>query len=92
MTGLADAEAAACHILQRPNALTEWCIIKLGSQGALLCSKAPLQRLQAPAFQVVLPMAYRVSKTLLQQLFLLAMKSESGPLLIIEEGIEARSR
>lgn len=53
VTGIADPEASATHILERPGALTEWCIIKLGSHGALLCSKSPLQHLKAPAFQVL---------------------------------------
>lgn len=39
VTGLADAQAQAAHILDRPGARTEWCVIKRGAEGAILASK-----------------------------------------------------
>lgn len=41
VTGCADAESAAMHVLDRPGAATEWCIVKKGSQGALVATKSP---------------------------------------------------
>ena len=41
ITGISEPEAAAWFILDRPNAVTEWCIVKLGSQGSVLCTKSP---------------------------------------------------
>lgn len=38
MTGQSDPEAAARWILARPGAATEWCVIKLGKDGAILCT------------------------------------------------------
>mmetsp|Transcript_20261 Transcript_20261/g.44241 ORF Transcript_20261/g.44241 Transcript_20261/m.44241 type:complete len:412 (+) Transcript_20261:120-1355(+) len=39
VTGFDDPEKAARFVLARPNARTEWCVVKLGSKGALLCTK-----------------------------------------------------
>lgn len=39
VTGEDDPEAAARFVLQRPGARTEWCVIKMGAKGALLCSR-----------------------------------------------------
>lgn len=41
ITGTSDPEEAAHAILDRPGAVTQWCVVKLGSQGAVLCSKSP---------------------------------------------------
>ncbi|EIE24898.1 Ribokinase-like protein, partial [Coccomyxa subellipsoidea C-169] len=41
ITGTSDPEAAAHAILERPGAVTQWCVVKLGSRGAVLCSKSP---------------------------------------------------
>ena len=40
ITGTSDPEAAAHAILDRPGAVTQWCVVKLGSRGAVLCSKS----------------------------------------------------
>ena len=39
VTGHSDPEAAAAHVLSRPRARTEWCVIKLGRDGAFLRSR-----------------------------------------------------
>ena len=39
MTGFSYPEAAAVHVLSRLGARTEWCVIKLGKEGALLRSR-----------------------------------------------------
>lgn len=39
ITGESGPEAAASSILQRPGAKTQWCIVKLGGEGAVLCTK-----------------------------------------------------
>lgn len=52
VTGEADPEAAAAAIVQRPGSLTEWCVIKLGPQGALLRTKTPPRSIRQPAIQV----------------------------------------
>ncbi|BDA49261.1 probable 5-dehydro-2-deoxygluconokinase [Coccomyxa sp. Obi] len=41
ITGTSDPEEAAHAILDRPGAVTQWCVVKLGSRGAVLCSKTP---------------------------------------------------
>jgi sugar/nucleoside kinase (ribokinase family) len=41
VTGCGNAEAAARFILDRPNARTEWCIVKRGAEGAVLVSRSP---------------------------------------------------
>lgn len=41
ITGTSDPEAAAHAILDRPGAATQWCIVKLGSRGSVLCTKSP---------------------------------------------------
>ena len=40
-TRTSDPEAAAHAILDRPGAVTQWCVVELGSRGAILCSKSP---------------------------------------------------
>eukprot|EP00878_Enallax_costatus_P032986 GHUV01036348.1.p1 GENE.GHUV01036348.1~~GHUV01036348.1.p1 ORF type:complete len:298 (+),score=89.05 GHUV01036348.1:387-1280(+) len=53
VTGLRDPQAAAVAVLSRPGAKTEWCVVKLGAQGALLVTKSPQQQVyHAGAFQV----------------------------------------
>ena len=52
MTGHSDAEQAAISIVNRPGAQTEWCVIKLGPQGALIRTKHPPQTLRQSALQV----------------------------------------
>jgi hypothetical protein len=37
VTGFQDPEEAARAILARPGTHTEWCVVKLGARGALLC-------------------------------------------------------
>ena len=39
VTGHADPDMAARAVLERPGANTEWCVVKLGGNGALLRSK-----------------------------------------------------
>lgn len=51
MTGLSDAEKAAQKILNREGAMTQWCVIKLGAQGAMICTKSPAQTIRQPAIQ-----------------------------------------
>ncbi|KAK9830908.1 hypothetical protein WJX81_003466 [Elliptochloris bilobata] len=41
ITGLADPEAACRALLQRRGAATQWCCVKLGSRGAVLCTRSP---------------------------------------------------
>ena len=52
MTGERDPEAAARAVLSRPGAKTEWCVVKEGSQGALLLSKTAPGVFQARALEV----------------------------------------
>lgn len=52
VTGLSDPEEAAISILDRPQSLTEWCVIKMGPQGALLRTRSPPRTLRQPAIQV----------------------------------------
>ncbi len=40
VTGQSDPEAAARAVLARPGCLAEWCVVKMGGQGALLCRRA----------------------------------------------------
>ena len=54
VTGHSDAEMAGQAILDRPGSLTQWCVIKLGPQGALLRTKNPAQTIKQPAIQVKL--------------------------------------
>lgn len=39
ISGLQDPEAAGRWVLDRPGAVTRWCLIKLGPGGALLVSR-----------------------------------------------------
>lgn len=52
VTGEQDAEAAARHILSRPGARTEWCIIKRGAEGALLASRSQEEFYRQQALKV----------------------------------------
>ncbi|KAF6266752.1 Ribokinase-like protein [Scenedesmus sp. NREL 46B-D3] len=53
VTGLADPQAAAEAVLARPNCKTEWCVVKLGGDGALLVTKSPqVEVYRAGAFKV----------------------------------------
>jgi sugar/nucleoside kinase (ribokinase family) len=53
VTGLADPQAAAEAVLARPNCKTEWCVVKLGGEGALLVTKTPqVEVYRAGAFKV----------------------------------------
>lgn len=53
VTGLQDPQAAAEAVLARPGARTEWCVVKLGAEGALLVTKTPQQQVyRAGAFKV----------------------------------------
>jgi sugar/nucleoside kinase (ribokinase family) len=51
VTGFTDEAAAAQAILSRPRAATEWCVVKMGGEGALLMTKAGEVH-HAPALQV----------------------------------------
>ncbi|WIA08996.1 hypothetical protein OEZ85_008410 [Tetradesmus obliquus] len=53
VTGLLDPQAAAEAVLARPGCKTEWCVVKLGGEGALLVTKSPqLEVYRAGAFKV----------------------------------------
>ena len=52
VTGEADPEAAARSIVERPGALTQWCVIKMGPQGALIRTRSPPWTLRQSAIQV----------------------------------------
>ena len=52
MTEIPDAEEAAWSILDRPGAVTQWCVIKLGGEGALLCTKSPRRQYRQSGLQV----------------------------------------
>lgn len=52
VTGCTDAEEAARVVLSRPNSRTEWCIIKMGGDGAVLCTKSHTGAFHAKALQV----------------------------------------
>ena len=51
VTGLIEPQAAAEAILSRPNAATEWCVVKMGGEGAVLVTRAGKVH-HAPAFEV----------------------------------------
>jgi hypothetical protein len=51
VTGKTDPQAAAETVLRRPNTATEWCIVKMGGEGAVLVTKAGEVH-HAPAFKV----------------------------------------
>ncbi|KAJ9524794.1 hypothetical protein QJQ45_024426 [Haematococcus lacustris] len=52
VTGLADAEAAACVVLARPHACTQWCVVKQGARGALLKERGSGCTHTSPGMQV----------------------------------------
>ncbi|KAL6747771.1 sugar/carbohydrate kinase [Haematococcus lacustris] len=52
VTGLADAEAAACVVLARPHACTQWCVVKQGARGALLKERSSGCTHTSPGMQV----------------------------------------
>ncbi|KAG1673693.1 hypothetical protein FOA52_010562 [Chlamydomonas sp. UWO 241] len=52
VTGLDDPDAAARWVLDRPGARTEWAIVKLGSRGALLRSRAHGRTYTSPGVPV----------------------------------------
>lgn len=51
VTGQTDPQAAAETVLRRPNTSTEWCVVKMGGEGAVLVTKAGEVH-HAPAFKV----------------------------------------
>lgn len=51
VTGHTDPQAAAEAILSRPNTATEWCVVKMGGEGAVLVTKSGEVH-HAPAFKV----------------------------------------
>lgn len=53
ITGTSDPEEAAHAILDRPGAVTQWCVVKLGSRGAVLCSKSPRATYRQHALMVL---------------------------------------
>ena len=55
MTGLSDPELAAASILERPGALTQWCVVKMGPQGALIRTRHPAETLRQSAIQACHP-------------------------------------
>ena len=52
VTEISDAEEAAWSILDRPGAVTQWCVVKLGGEGALLCTKSPRRQYRQSGLQV----------------------------------------
>ena len=52
ITEISDPERAAWSILDRPGAATQWCIVKLGGEGALLCTKSPRRQHRQTGVQV----------------------------------------
>ncbi|KAK9814389.1 hypothetical protein WJX72_005061 [[Myrmecia] bisecta] len=52
VTGEADPEAAAAHILNRPHSQTRWCVVKMGGEGAVLCSCHPSENFRQHALKV----------------------------------------
>lgn len=52
VTGQMETQAAARWVLDRPGCSTEWCIVKQGSSGSVLCSKSPPAVYNQPALQV----------------------------------------
>lgn len=52
ITEIADPGEAAWSILDRLGAATQWCIIKLGGEGALLCTKDPRRQYRQSGVQV----------------------------------------
>jgi sugar/nucleoside kinase (ribokinase family) len=52
VTGLRGAEAQARHILSRPGARTEWCVVKRGAAGAVLASRSATQVYSQAALRV----------------------------------------
>lgn len=52
ITEISDPEEAAWSILDRPGAATQWCIVKMGREGALLCTKAPRREYRQSGVQV----------------------------------------
>ena len=52
VTGHADPELAAAHVLSRPGARTEWCVVKLGKEGALLRSRSEGKSYRMQGMQV----------------------------------------
>ena len=52
ITEISDPEEAAWSILDRPGAATQWCIVKMGGEGALLCTKAPRREYRQSGVQV----------------------------------------
>jgi sugar/nucleoside kinase (ribokinase family) len=51
VTGKTDPQAAAEAVLNRPNTATEWCVVKMGGEGAVLVTKTGEVH-HAPAFKV----------------------------------------
>lgn len=51
VTGHTNPQAAAEAILSRPNTATEWCVVKMGGEGAVLVTKSGEVH-HAPAFKV----------------------------------------
>lgn len=51
VTGHTKPQAAAEAILSRPNTATEWCVVKMGGEGAVLVIKSGEVH-HAPAFKV----------------------------------------
>jgi len=51
VTGLSNPQAAAEAVLSRANTATEWCVVKMGGEGAVLVTKAGEVH-HAPAFKV----------------------------------------
>lgn len=52
MTGQLGAQAAAQWVLDRPESTTQWSIVKQGSSGSVLCSRASPAVYSQPALEV----------------------------------------
>ena len=53
MTGQLGAQAAAQWVLDRPDSTTQWSIVKQGSSGSVLCSRASPAVYSQPALEVM---------------------------------------
>ncbi len=52
VTGHTDPEKAARTVLSRPDSATQWAVVKLGANGALLVNKKTDKTYQVPGFKV----------------------------------------
>ena len=87
ITGEADPQAAGWHIISRPGAATQWCLVKLGPSGAILTSRGLASNHWQPALQVL--------KTLHHPLYTCHKPSDTlacDELEVLPEGLSSASR